>query len=295
MKFTKASSLILVLLAYVTAVVLAFLMQEFPLIPGNPGEVFMMDLAATVVIFLFSILFNNSSIYDPYWSVVPPLILYYWFTGLGYPLPLPLVLLFAVVLLWSLRLTSNWVRDWNGMGHEDWRYVEFRERFGPWYWLASFGGIHLFPTLIVFLGLIPVWIAIQHTGDQLTLYQVAGLAVAMLGTLLELISDEQLRKFRRMKRKGETIRSGLWKYSRHPNYLGEILFWTGLWIFGISSTDNYWWTIIAPLSMAAMFIFVSAPWMERKIIKNRPSYLEYRQEVPLLLPVRMGRNYKKKK
>ncbi len=288
MKLSKGTSLILVLLAYIAAVLLPLMLA--PALPySSLLNTLILDLAATAIIFFISMLFNNSSIYDPYWSVIPPLILWYWLDRADITLSPALLLLSLSVLLWSFRLTSNWVRDWDGMTHEDWRYREFRERFGPWYWLTSFGGIHLFPTLIVFLGLVPVWYALPAATEKMNIFHLLGTLVASGGAILEFISDEQLRRFRKKKQSRDIIRDGLWQYSRHPNYLGEIMFWTGLWIFGIRSVPGYYWTVLAPLSMTAMFVFVSAPWMERRIMISRPEYQQYKEEVPQLLPLRINR------
>lgn len=294
MKHSKTSSLVIVLAVYLSTLILAqLLLDALPATASVLTSAFLLDLAATFLVFLFSLILNNSSVYDPYWSVVPPVIIWYWLNGSG-SRSLPSLLLILLVVLWCVRLTLNWIRGWGGLRHEDWRYAEFRERFGPWYWLVSFWGIHLFPTLIVFFGLIPVYLTIMNGMEQLTLFHITGLLLSLFGTLLELVADEQLRKHRSLN-KGTFVNRGLWKYSRHPNYLGEIVFWTGLWVFGLDGGKAYLWTLVAPLSMAAMFIFVSAPWMERKIIRTRPAYRQYMNEVPVLLPLRIKGQRKKAK
>ena len=80
-----------------------------------------------------------------------------------------------------------------------------------------------------------------------------------------------------------TMNKGLWKYSRHPNYLGEILFWFGLFGFSLSQSFDNFWLIICPLSMFAMFIFASIPMMDNRSIE-RPDYEEYMKKTPALIP-----------
>src|SRR5215469_10523917 len=112
------------------------------------------DLAATIVIFIASVIVRNSSMYDPYWSVAPVPIALFWLlqpssNGLTNPRH---ILIFSLLCLWALRLTTNWATQWRGLSHEDWRYQEIRHQTGRLYWPASFLSIHLMPTILVFLG-----------------------------------------------------------------------------------------------------------------------------------------------
>jgi steroid 5-alpha reductase family enzyme len=109
------------------------------------------NLAATLVIFLFSVIFRNSSFYDPYWSVVPVWIAAGWFLWGNQTFDATRAyLLMALIVLYALRLTINWVRGWPGLHHQDWRYDDIKQKTGKAYWLVSFLGIHYFPTMIVF-------------------------------------------------------------------------------------------------------------------------------------------------
>src|SRR5581483_4482964 len=111
---------------------------------------FAADVAATVVVFLCLMLVANSSLYDPYWSVAPPVIVAAWI-GDGADRTRQVVVL-TLVLVWAVRLTANWAWSWRGLNHEDWRYVQLREQTRgrvPW-WLVSLTGIQLMPTLVVF-------------------------------------------------------------------------------------------------------------------------------------------------
>ena len=113
------------------------------------------DIIATVIIYLGSYSYRNSSIYDPYWSVVPPLILLFWIFNIETINMLNLYFLAFSVLFWGIRLTYNWARGWEGLKQEDWRYLDLRKKTGRYYQLVNFFGIHLFPTIIVFLCCLP--------------------------------------------------------------------------------------------------------------------------------------------
>lgn len=164
------------------------------------------------------------------------------------------------------------------MHHEDWRYIDMRKSSGKYFQFSNFFGIHLFPTLIVFACCIPMYDALNKQIDVFTYF---GFSLCFIGVLYEIISDQQLYNFK--KNNTGIINSGLWKYSRHPNYYGEILFWWGIYFYGVSNGTVFNW-IFAPIAMTIMFLYVSIPWIENKIIKTRPKYLEYKNKVSVLSP-----------
>jgi len=248
-------------------------------------EMLIADVAATGIVFIFSFIFRNSSMYDPYWSVIPVPIALYWISISPVGNDLRQFLVFAVISLWSLRLTINWVKSWPNLEHEDWRYNKLKEDSGKLYWLVSFLGIHLFPTLIVFMGLLPVLPAVENP-FPLGILDFAGALISISAVLIEYTADEQLRQFNKYNRvKGMNMDRGLWSVSRHPNYLGEILFWFGLFIMSLSHQFlSSLWTGIGFIAMFVLFKFVSIPMMEKRLIKRKDQYEEYIRKVPALIP-----------
>jgi steroid 5-alpha reductase family enzyme len=234
------------------------------------------DLAATIVVFGFSLAVDNSSLYDPYWSVAPVPIAIFWFLRAGSG-GTRIRQLFALALLcaWAVRLTLNCLRRWKGLGQEDWRYADFR-RFGRLYWPISFLGFHLFPTVIVFLGCLSLFPALGSAGRPLGILDGMAAAVTATAIGIEWTADRQLRRFlwerSRENRRGELLATGLWGLSRHPNYFGEVLFWWGLWLFGLAAAPSWWWTIAGPVAITAMFLFISVPMMDRRLLARRPEY-----------------------
>lgn len=245
------------------------------------------DLAATLAVFAFSVAFRNSSFYDAYWSVAP-LAIAFWFGLAPGSEAAPLarqLLVIALVALWAVRLTANWARGWTGLHHEDWRYVEIRAKTGALYWLASLAGIHVFPTVIVFLGCLPLWPALATGPRPLGLIDAFAALVTVAGIALEFFADEELRRFRLSNPPREAIcETGLWRLSRHPNYLGEMLFWWGLALFSLAAAGVVWWAWLGALAITAMFRFSSLPMMERRMLERRPAYAERQNRVPLVLP-----------
>ncbi len=239
------------------------------------------DVFATVVIFLFSLAFRNSSLYDPYWSVIPPILIYFWMVQ-SQNFTLLSTLLLMVVMLWSIRLTFNWIRGWKGITHEDWRYTQLRNDNPRIYPLINFSGIHLFPTVIVFIALLPFYFSILKT-SSFTFLHVAGLVVSFIGFLIQLVADEQLYAWRRKEQTHSCLNTGLWKFSRHPNYLGEIVFWWGGWFVAMGTDVHLYWTAIGPLLLTGMFVFISIPMIEKRHLERRPCYQEILRQVPMLI------------
>jgi steroid 5-alpha reductase family enzyme len=137
----------------------------------------------------------------------------------------------VLVLIWAVRLTANWALSWRGLGQEDWRYVQIRAQTAgrlPW-WLVSLTGIQVVPTLVVFAGLIAVWPAVTVIGAPFGPLDVVAVAVTGAAVALEAGADRQLHRFTRdPANRARVADRGLWRYSRHPNYVGEIGFWWGL-------------------------------------------------------------------
>lgn len=245
------------------------------------------DAAGTVAIFAFSLAFNNSSFYDPYWSVGPMALGAYWLAAGGErPGDDPRAwFAYGFVCVWGLRLTFNFLRGWAGVHQEDWRYVDLRAQHGRRYWLVSFAGVHFFPTLLVFLGCLPLWAALAGAGRPLNWIDAIAAAVTAGAIAIEALSDRQLYRFRRSRPSPSAImQTGLWAYSRHPNYLGEIGFWWGLYLFALAAGWTYWWTGIGALSITLLFGFVSVPMIDKRHLARRPEYATHMQRVPGILP-----------
>jgi len=244
------------------------------------------DLAATLVVFLFSVAAGNASLYDPYWSVAPAVVVVAWALWRDDAGARQIVVL-TLVLIWAFRLTANWAVGWRGLGHEDWRYRQLREQRPPWlpFWVVNLTGIQLLPTLVVFAGLLPVWPATTMLDRPFGLLDVLAVVVTAGAILTETVADLQLHRFARdPANRGRILDTGLWKYSRHPNYLGEVGFWWGLWLFGLSAAPGWWWSVAGPLLMVLLFALVSVPMMDRRSVARRPAYAEHMRDVPALLP-----------
>lgn len=244
------------------------------------------DVAATLVIYAFSVAFKNTSFYDPYWSVAPIPIAFFWMVYFDSytSISAAQILVLVVVTLYGIRLTLNWMRGWKGLKHEDWRYTMYRENNPKLFWFINLTGLQLMPTSLVFLGCLSLYAVFFYTGSSFTYLDAIGLVICLMGIAMELISDEQLKKFRKEKGKDQLMTSGLWSVSRHPNYFGEISFWWGLFFFALSADFSNWWMIVGPVSMTILFTVLSIPMMEKRLKKKYPEYEEYKRKVSSLIP-----------
>ena len=284
----RARGLAWVTLSYVVALVAAALAIEVYPGPKTPlALVAVGDLAGTVVIFLFSLAFRNSSFYDPYWSVAPVFIaLYLWF---GFEGPAPIerqILLTAAIAIYGARLTYNWARGWTGLDHEDWRYVDLRRQTGALFQVVNFLGIMLFPTVLVYLGCVPMIPALVDGAAPLNLWDALGAVVLLGGVAIEGLADNQLRRFVKDRpERGAIMDRGLWAWSRHPNYFGEISVWFGVLFFGIGSGAFAPWMVAGVASMVFLFVAISIPMMEKRQLASKPAYAAYQQRTSMLIPL----------
>ncbi|TRW89285.1 DUF1295 domain-containing protein [Mycolicibacterium sp. 018/SC-01/001] len=241
------------------------------------------DVLATLVVFAFSRAYGNSSFYDAYWSVIPPLLLFYWWSQ-GDGDTLRSWLLAVLVVVWAVRLTGNWVYAFPGLHHEDWRYPMFRERAGRWESVVDLVAIHLIPTLQVFLGMVPVYVAVTTPDPGLAWLSVVAFVLGMGAVALEFTADAQMHRFVRERRPGQVMDRGLWAWSRHPNYFGEFGFWFALALFGIAAWPTAWWLFAGAAAMLAMFLGASIPMMEERSLERRPDYRAVIDRVSRFVP-----------
>ena len=267
--------LLLVLAAAYAAGLAAALLATLPLAGRHPLLVTAgADLLATLAVFGFSVRFDNSSVYDPYWSVAPlPIVAYWLAVAAPGTSPARQALAAGLVALWGIRLTANCLHRWRSLADEDFRYAERRQRDRGLYWLVSLLGFHLMPTTWVFLGLLPLWPALALPGRPVGWLDGAAALLTAGAVLLEGLADLQLQRFLATRRDpGEVLARGLWGRFRHPNYVGEVLFWWGIWLFGLAADPTWWWTVVGPLAITALFALVSVPLMERRMRERHPGW-----------------------
>lgn len=286
---SKSASLTIILFIYVLAIFISYLVLQAAPYENTMIKVLVADVAATIIVFLFSVLLKNSSVYDAYWSVIPPFIAIYLILLNPEGNSIRQFLIFGLILFWAIRLTANWARGWTNLSHEDWRYGKIANDTGKFYWPVSFLGIHLMPTIFVFLGCLPLWFGMQST-EPIGIMDFIAFIITNIAILIEWTADQQLWNFKKQKNELSYMNEGVWSLMRHPNYFGEILFWVGLFLF-VPASKSYdgWWTAVGFVSMIILFRFISIPLMDTRNLSKRPGYEKYIKEVYALTPLKRSR------
>ncbi|MFW9972430.1 MAG: DUF1295 domain-containing protein [Candidatus Odinarchaeota archaeon] len=271
------------IIAFLIAVIVGVIFRSLhPLI-----MIFLADLAATFTIFIISSILKNTSFYDPYWSVAPLIITLYYliFPSVRKYSDIRSIIVSILIFIWSIRLTFNWLRQWQGLRHEDWRYKNYRQKMGGNFWIMNLIGLQLMPTILVYLGSISLYPILSLHGESLEFIDIIATFLTTIAVLIETMADQQLYQFKKNRENSqEIIKNGLWKYSRHPNYFGEILFWWGLYLFAIATDLSFYWAVIGPISITILFNTVSIPLMEQRNLLRKPDYLNYKKRVSRLIP-----------
>jgi len=283
-KNLRLVSFIIIGAVYLSAGIVGFFLFQFLIqfIPEIPA-LLAADCAATLVVWGFGLKWRNVSVYDPYWSVAPPVILTAW-AFYKHCFTVPAILLLVAVWYWGTRLTLNWAYTFKGIDHEDWRYTRYRESLSPFrFHIVNFFGLNYFPTLIVFAAMLPGLLVFDSTAPAGAGIW-AGFAMCLAAPTIQLIADSQIHRFR-VSNPGRYCDIGLWKHGRHPNYFGEILMWWGVWVMYVSleGLSTRPWLVLGALAMTAMFLFISIPMMERRQLQNKPGYAEYRSRTRILI------------
>ena len=285
----KSASLSIIFFIYVLAIFISYLVLHQVPYQDTMVKVLEADIAATIIVFMFSVFLKNSSVHDAYWSVIPPFIALYLILINPNGNSLRQYLIFGLILFWSIRLTANWARGWANLNHEDWRYRKIANDTGKFYWPVSFLGIHLMPTIFVFLGCLPLWFGMQSS-EPIGIMDFGAFVITNIAILIEWTADEQLWRFKKQKNELSYMNKGVWSVMRHPNYFGEILFWVGLFLF-VPASQSYdgWWTAVSFVSMIILFRFISIPLMDKRNLTKRPGYEKYIKEVYALMPLKKSK------
>ncbi|MBP5412131.1 MAG: DUF1295 domain-containing protein [Bacteroidales bacterium] len=275
---SRTLSFVIIAVIYISAALVGFFTYNWvQSCLASYWALFLADVAATVWVWIFGLLYKNVSVYDPYWSVLPPVMLTIWAVS-NESLTLASVLLLIAVWYWGIRLTGNWAYTFRNLDSEDWRYTKYRTEQSPCiFHIINFFGLNMMPTVVVFAALLPG----LHLSDSVggaTWLTWAGFVVCIAAATLQWISDNQKHRFAK-EHKGEICKIGLWKHGRHPNYLGEIAMWWGVWIMfvSINGLGTCTWFVAGPIAMTCLFLFISIPLMEKRQLKNKPGYAEYKK------------------
>jgi steroid 5-alpha reductase family enzyme len=249
------------------------------------GLVILFVFVFMTALWLASLALRNSSIVDPMWGT--GLVLANWFTFLltpdGYPARKWLIGI--LITFWGLRLSIHLLRRNWGKG-EDYRYREWREQAGPKWWWFSYFKVFLIQGAVMCVLAAPFLVAHRSpTPAALTIFDLVAVPVWATGFFFEAVGDWQLSRFlANPANKGKLLRTGLWRYTRHPNYFGESTMWWGHYLVAVS-VPNGIWSVASPILITFLLLRVSGVTLLEKTMKDAtPGYREYVETTSAFVP-----------
>ena len=232
--------------------------------------------------FAISVYKKRNDVADIAWGIGYIIICVYLF--ISYPASAVLKLLYALVTLWGLRLSIHiYLRNKNKT--EDFRYKAWREEWGKYFYLRSYLQVFFMQVIFLLVIISPVIHAAVTGFMQWNVFTWIGLCFWIIGFYFQAVADWQLSAFKSTpKNKGLIIQTGLWKYSRHPNYFGEILMWWSIFIITIPVANSFYF-IISPFTITILLVFVSGIPMLEKKYKGNIAFEEYKKRTSNLIPM----------
>lgn len=227
--------------------------------------------------FMFSLIIKRNDIADFAWGL--GFVIIAWFTFLKSGLNLTSTIVTLLVTIWGLRLASHIYKRLKRTT-EDKRYLDWRNSWGKYFILRSYFQVYILQGLFLYLISLSI-VFVNSQNVNFGLLQIIGIIVWVIGFYFESTADKQLSTFvKNPDNKGKLMTTGLWKYSRHPNYFGEVTQWWGIFIL----SDGIF-TIISPITITFLILFVSGvPLLEKKY-EGRSDWEEYKKKTSVFIPL----------
>ncbi len=194
------------------------------------------------------------------------------------------LMLLGVITIWGVRLAWHIGQRWLRSPQEDYRYAQWRAEWGKWVIPRSFFQVFMLQGAILLIVSLPSLIAMTDmSSTPLQWWNGVGLSIWCIGFFFEAVGDYQLGQFVKKKKPGQIMTTGLWKYTRHPNYFGEVTQWWGIWLL-VSGLSGWIWAVLSPLTISYLILKVSGiPLLEKKYEGNK-DFEEYRSRTSAFFP-----------
>jgi len=243
-------------------------------------EILFLFFLCYILLFIVSIIIKDNSIVDVFWGIwfliIASLLIY-----LNQVFEISQIVTYLMIFFWSMRISVSILRKKLKYKGEDKRYATWR---GEWkyFYMRSFFQVYLLQMFLLILVSIPLFVIFWWEWSNMYINTFWAI-IAIFWLLYESIADLQLQKYIDLKNKKKNIifTGWLWKYSRHPNYLWEIIFWFGITIISFQF-NLYWW--IGFFVITFLLLFVSWIPLKEKSYKNKINYEEYREKTPIFIP-----------
>lgn len=242
---------------------------------AHPIPTLLMAFAMMTTLWPLSIRLKDVSIIDILWA--PAFAVLAWLSADLAPDVGPRGwIVLGLITVWAVRLGSHVYGRWRRLGHEDYRYTAIRKQRGGNFALTSLWWIFWMQALLLWIISWPLQAAFDAPETPLGVLDALGIALGAGGIIIEAAADAQLTRFRaNPENRGHVLDTGLWGWSRHPNYFGDFALWWGLYLIALGAGAP-WWTALGPIVMSALLLHYSgASLMEDTITDRRPAYADY--------------------
>jgi steroid 5-alpha reductase family enzyme len=260
--------------------------EQQRLTPTGWTHLLLFGLAAILILFtvlwVVSLRLENSSVAEVAWGPAILMIgLTYYFTSDGGSIRAHVTL--ALLALWAARLSVHLGMRIRLQG-EDFRYVKWRDVYDPW-WLVSYFKVFLFQAVAAWLVSLPIYFAVVSIAPaSLTLTDYIGILLVVCGLAIEALGDEQLRRFRANRaNRVKVLDTGLWQYTRHPNYFGEVVLWWGFGLISLATGGVP--GLFGPAILTYLLIYISGIRLLEATLIEKPGYIHYVGRTPSLVPL----------
>ncbi|WP_051188624.1 DUF1295 domain-containing protein [Proteocatella sphenisci] len=235
------------------------------------------------IFFIVGTIIKNNSIVDIGWGL--GFVIIAWFTlFLSNSFFLPNIIITIAVTIWGLRLFTHILKRNRGKG-EDFRYAAWRKQWGRWVIPRAFFQVYMLQGIFMLTVASPFIILNSMQWSEFTWITAAGALLWIIGFFFESVGDYQLEQFKKNpKNKGTILRTGLWKYTRHPNYFGESAMWWGIGLAAFGSGAGII-SFISPFVITFLLLFVSGVPMLEKSFEKRPGYKSYKEVTSVFIPL----------
>ena len=231
--------------------------------------------------YIISLVLKRSDIADVAWGI--GFVLICLLSYFRYDTNAVAYIVYLLVSIWGGRL-SLYILLRSRNKKEDFRYNNWRKEWGKSFVWRSFLQVFLLQAIFLYIIALPILFITGVSNAQISVWSICGVVIWVIGFAFQSIADAQMAKFRKNKTAADSIiQTGLWKYSRHPNYFGEVLMWWGVFIIVFPFSGSFYY-IVSPIMITLLIRYVSGvPMLEEKY-KDNVAFQEYKKKVPALLP-----------
>lgn len=280
----KIISTLIIILIYAIMLISYIFLEPLLKINDIIIKLFIVTLIWTTYLGIFSLLFKNIEIFKLFWFIAPIFLVTIYAKTIT-ELNIQSYLIIICLGLWSLKSVINWIIRFKNLIEKDWRQIYYEEKYQKWWPIFNLFAYHFGPMIIIYLGIVPIFYYISYsTFKNINLSTIIGLLIMIAGIIIEMLADEQMNKFKRITKDQLSVnQTGLWKFSRHPNYLGELMVWWGSYLMMLSLDESKFLLFLGPLLITLLILIIRIPLMEKHELKNKYDYKEYMENTNILL------------